>query len=350
MSAIMLKEKSKFNFKFFDKFNNCISTIIKNYRNLLNIALNNRRKVFSIFAVLLLATYGLFKIVPQSFIPIEDQAYFSVIVQAPEGSSLEETQRIVDKIDKIFEEEEGIKGYLDTTGYSFNGNSSNKALIYVDLKPNHERKSKKQSAKAIVDRINKKLSQLPDATAVAFEPPAIEGIGTVGGFQFEIKDNANNSLDTISSVTQEVISESLSKANYVFKKGDIIFITMNGVKEIIPGPNGYYKESELLWLDKILTRYSNKKVVILQHFPLLDTHVKTHSLYKKDRYLEILRKHNNVIAIISGHYHQNREVFCNNTYHIVTPNFSNNRYYKLIEIDNGFVYTHLIDNKEKGYD
>ncbi len=141
-----------------------------------------------------------------------------------------------------------------------------------------------------------------------------------------------------------------SKANYVFKKGDIIFITMNGVKEIIPGPNGYYKESELLWLDKILTRYSNKKVVILQHFPLIDTHVKTHSLYKKDRYLEILRKHNNVIAIISGHYHQNREVFCNNIYHIVTPNFSNNRYYKLIEIDNGFVYTHLIDNKEKGYD
>ena len=93
MSAIMLKEKSKFNFKFFDKFNNCISTIIKNYRNLLNIALNNRRKVFSIFAVLLLATYGLFKIVPQSFIPIEDPAYFSVMVQAPEGSSLEETHR-----------------------------------------------------------------------------------------------------------------------------------------------------------------------------------------------------------------------------------------------------------------
>ena len=210
MSAIMLKEKSKFNFKFFDKFNNLIAATIEKYKNLLNIALNNRKKVFIVFGVLILTTYGLFKIVPQSFIPIEDQAYFSVMVQAPEGSSLEETQRIVDKIDKIFEREEGIKGYLDTTGYSFSGSSPNKALIYVDLKPNHERKSKKQSAKAIVERVNKELSKLPDAIAVAFEPPAIEGIGTVGGFQFEIKDNANNSLDTINSVTQDIISESLT--------------------------------------------------------------------------------------------------------------------------------------------
>ncbi len=140
------------------------------------------------------------------------------------------------------------------------------------------------------------------------------------------------------------------KPNYVFRQGDIVFITMNGVKEFIPGPNGYYKESELFWLDKMLSKYSDKKVVILQHFPLLDTAVKSHSLYKKEQYLEILKKHDNVIAIISGHYHQNREEFCDNIYNVVTKNFSNNRYYKLIEIDDGFVYTHLIDNKDEEYD
>lgn len=138
-----------------------------------------------------------------------------------------------------------------------------------------------------------------------------------------------------------------AKTNYVFKKGDIIFVAMNGVKEIIPGPNGYYRESELLWLDKILTKYSNKKVVILQHFPLLDTNVKSHRLYQKEKYFDILKKHNNVIAIVSGHYHQNEEEFCGNIYNIATKNFSNNRYYKIIEIDDGFVYTHLIDNNDK---
>lgn len=93
-----------------------------------------------------------------------------------------------------------------------------------------------------------------------------------------------------------------SKTNYIFKKNDIVFITMNGVKEIIPGPNGYYKENELLWLDKMLNKYSNKKVVILQPFPLFDTPIRSHSLYKKEEYLKILSKHNNVIAIISGHF------------------------------------------------
>ena len=137
-----------------------------------------------------------------------------------------------------------------------------------------------------------------------------------------------------------------SKSNYVFKKGDIVFITMNGVKEIIPGPNGYYKEKELIWLDKMLTKYSDKKVVILQHFPVLDTPIRSHSLYKKEQYLEVLKKHNNVIAIISGHYHHNREEFCDNIYHVVTKNFTNNRYYKLIEIEDRFVYTRLIDNKD----
>lgn len=141
-----------------------------------------------------------------------------------------------------------------------------------------------------------------------------------------------------------------SKTNYVFKKEDIVFITMNGVNEIIPGPNGYYKERELLWLDKMLTKYAGRKAVILQHFPLLDTAVKSHSLYKKDMYLEILEKHSNVIAVISGHYHQNREEFYDNIYHIITKNFSNNGYYKIIEIDDGFVYTYLIDNKDAEYD
>ncbi len=136
-----------------------------------------------------------------------------------------------------------------------------------------------------------------------------------------------------------------SKSNYVFKKGEIIFITMNGVKDTAPGSHGFYGKKELLWLDKMLSEYPDKKVVILQHFPILDTPIKSHSLYKKERYLKVLKKHNNVIAIISGHYHHDREEVCDDINHIVTKNFSNNRYYKLIKIENGFVHTKLIDNR-----
>lgn len=150
------------------------------------------------------------------------------------------------------------------------------------------------------------------------------------------------------TVRKKLGSYHSNKSNYVFKKGDIVFITMNGVKELIPGANGYFRQEELIWLDKMLTKYKNKKLVIIQHFPLLNTFVKTHQLYKKEDYEQVLAKHNNVIAIVSGHYHENREEKEGDIYHIVTKNFSNNTYYKLIEIDeeNNMVYTMLIDYNE----
>lgn len=139
-----------------------------------------------------------------------------------------------------------------------------------------------------------------------------------------------------------------AKLDYVFKKGNIIFIAMNGVKEIMPGSNGYFKNAELVWLDKQLTKYKNNKVIILQHFPLLDTRTKSANLYKKENYLNILSKHDNVIAVVSGHYHYNREEKTGKIYHIITPKFSNGTCYKIITIEDydGLIFTRLINKNE----
>ena len=152
----------------------------------------------------------------------------------------------------------------------------------------------------------------------------------------------------MSLVRKNLGSYHSSKPNYVFIKKNIVFVVMNGVKEVIPGPNGYFRQDELVWLDKTLTKYSNKKVVILQHFPLLETKTINHNIYRKEDYEEVLKKHNNVISIVSGHYHENREEKKDGIYHIVTKNFQNNTFYKIIEIDtdNNMVYTSLIDNNE----
>lgn len=137
-----------------------------------------------------------------------------------------------------------------------------------------------------------------------------------------------------------------NKPNYVFKDKDIVFVVMDGVKEVIPGQGGYYKDSELTWLDKQLTKYKNNRVVIIQHFPLLDARTRVHKLYKKENYLEVLAKHDNVLAIISGHYHYNQEEFQNGVYNIVTHKFFDNSSYKIIEIDSKLpmVYTQLHSN------
>lgn len=149
-------------------------------------------------------------------------------------------------------------------------------------------------------------------------------------------------------VKQKLGSYHSNKPNYVFKDKDVVFIAMDGVKEVMPGANGYYREDELTWLDNQLTKYKNNKVVIFQHFPLIDSSVKSHKLYRKEDYLDVLKRHDNVIAIVSGHYHQNIEEMQNGIYNIVTSKFDNNKNYKIIEIDSEIpmVYTQLVSKSE----
>jgi 3',5'-cyclic AMP phosphodiesterase CpdA len=138
------------------------------------------------------------------------------------------------------------------------------------------------------------------------------------------------------------------KPNYVFTKGKFVFMVADGAKEVIPGPAGYYKEDTLKWLDKQLTRYKNRPVVIFQHFPLVEPRpVASHKTYKAEDYLALLQKHTNVIAIVSGHYHVNNETMLDGVYHISSPSLlSEPSSYKIIKIvtTKGFspmIYTEL---------
>ena len=139
-----------------------------------------------------------------------------------------------------------------------------------------------------------------------------------------------------------------SKPNYVFKRGEFVFVVVDGAKETIPGPGGYFRPATLAWLDKQLTKYKRNNVIIIQHFPLL-TNVggKSHRVYKVEDYMEVLNKHDNVIAVISGHYHTNKEQMENGVYHIITPSLlSTSNPYKIIDIvtTKGFspmIYTRL---------
>ena len=124
------------------------------------------------------------------------------------------------------------------------------------------------------------------------------------------------------------------KTNYVFKKEGFVFIVLDGAKEIIPGTTGYYKQDTLAWLDKQLKKYKKDEVIIFQHFPVVTLkEASSHSVYKKEKYLETIDKHNNVISVISGHLHTNIETMRNGVYHISTPSLlSDPPVYKIITV------------------
>ena len=118
--------------------------------------------------------------------------------------------------------------------------------------------------------------------------------------------------------------------NYTFEKDGVIFIVADGAKDVIPGTNGYYKDDVLLWLDTELTKYPEKNVIILQHFPLIPPAEKeTYYTFKPENYLKVLAKHNNVKAIISGHFGVNSQKNFNGVEHITTAGLP---YYRIIDI------------------
>lgn len=132
--------------------------------------------------------------------------------------------------------------------------------------------------------------------------------------------------------------------NYTFKKGDIVFIVVDGSKELIPSVNGFYNKETIAWVDKQLTKYYSKKVVILQHFPLANKPSNDfYYTYNILEYMQMLSKHTNVLAIVSGHYDKNDEIMYNGVNHITSPRSSNGSY-KIIDIDSSndnAVYTLL---------
>ena len=119
---------------------------------------------------------------------------------------------------------------------------------------------------------------------------------------------------------------------------------MDGSKQYFKSSNGYYGKEELVWLEKTLEKNKKERVIILQHFPLLENSSKWLETAKTEEYNEILKKYNNVKVIISGHYGTNEEIKKDGIYHIITENYSKRGGYKIIEIDLDYDYigTYLV--------
>ena len=115
---------------------------------------------------------------------------------------------------------------------------------------------------------------------------------------------------------------------------DFVFVYMDGINQFIPGYAGKFTESDLLWLENTLKKYKNKKVVIIQHFPLV-TNQQTNGFntINVDNYIKILSKYNNVFAIISGHAKVEEEIFKDGIYHISVPSLADSKEYKEFIID-----------------
>jgi len=193
LAALMLDKQSHAKRGFFAWFNRGFDAATRGYVAMLRGALRLRLVMILVFAGGLFATWSVFQAVPSSFVPQEDEGYFMCIVQAPAGASLEYTTEIAKKAEQIIYADKDVAAAFAVMGFSFGGPAPNNGMIFVRLKDYEDRRGADQSLSAVVQRLSGPLFMIPGAIVAAFPPPSIQGLGTFGGFQFEVLDQTGSS-------------------------------------------------------------------------------------------------------------------------------------------------------------
>jgi HAE1 family hydrophobic/amphiphilic exporter-1 len=194
LSALLLARQSHARGRFFTGVNRLIESGTHGYVRLLQRALVLRPLMLGLFALGLLATWGLFKIVPSAFVPDEDEGYFISVVQAPAGASLGYTTDICKQAEKILFKDPDIMAAFSVAGFSFSGAAPNNGLIFTRLKPYDERKGRDHSLQAVLNRVRGPMMGIPGALVIPFAPPGIQGLAIFGGFQYELLDQTGGEI------------------------------------------------------------------------------------------------------------------------------------------------------------
>jgi hydrophobe/amphiphile efflux-1 (HAE1) family protein len=143
--------------------------------------------VVALIAVTVLVGY-LYKKMPSSFLPEEDQGYFLALISLPDGATDVRTREALLKAEEFFAKQPEIEHYFTVAGFSFTGRAQNSGLAFIRLKPWEERKGKEHGVKSIIQRSLIGLGGIKDAVVFPLNPPAIPELGTSSGFDFWLQD------------------------------------------------------------------------------------------------------------------------------------------------------------------
>ena len=204
LAALFLEGEATKHGRFMQWVGRGIQGIRDFYRRALPWTVGHKRWIFAVFVVLLGATVVMTKVVPTGFIPDEDQGYFVVVAQGPPGSSLQYTDKIMAQAEALILKQPEVTDVFSVAGFSFTGVGSNNGIAFARLAPWSDRPGPSHSAQAVIARLTGELFGITGASIFAFNPPAIQGAGNVGGFDFEVEDPTNLGIPALAAATQGI--------------------------------------------------------------------------------------------------------------------------------------------------
>jgi len=208
MAALLLKPRHGKKNWFFRTFDAKFASLSEGYSRGVQLLIKRVAVALCIFAVMLTCVVGLFKHIPTSFIPSEDQGYLFSVSFLPDAASLDRTQDLNQKAKAIFAKHPAIENIVEVDGFSIMDGQmkTNAGLQFLSLKDYEKRKEKNLQAPSIIEKTSRALSGLREGIVKPMNPPSIPGLGVTAGFEFWIQNRGSGDMSKLDAVTKDFVA------------------------------------------------------------------------------------------------------------------------------------------------
>ncbi|HCB92671.1 MAG TPA: hydrophobe/amphiphile efflux-1 family RND transporter [Selenomonas sp.] len=196
--------------RFFTAFNNWFDRTKSGYMHIVAKSIGQSKLAIVFMLIVCGLTALIYQKLPSTFVPEEDQGYLMTSVSLPEGTSMNHTVETIDRISEVVREQvPGLKSVMSVTGFdilSF-GSKPNAGLIVLGME-SWDKRAPEESVGATVGKmfgIGAKVA--PEATVIAFNPPALPGLGSVGGWSLQLQDMSGHTDEELYEITNRIVAE-----------------------------------------------------------------------------------------------------------------------------------------------
>jgi hydrophobe/amphiphile efflux-1 (HAE1) family protein/NodT family efflux transporter outer membrane factor (OMF) lipoprotein len=162
-----------------------------------------------VYCGLVMLTGWGFNKVPTGFVPTQDKQYLIAFAQLPNATSLDKTEQVIRRMSDIALRHPGVESSVAFPGLSISGFSvsPNSGIVFVCLKPFHERRAADMGGLAIAGALQAQFAEIQDAFVAVFPPPPVNGLGTIGGFKLQIQDRGSLGYEALYAAAREIMGK-----------------------------------------------------------------------------------------------------------------------------------------------
>ncbi|SFD94037.1 efflux RND transporter permease subunit [Nitrosomonas sp. Nm166] len=211
LCALVLKPGHGNPNRFWKLFNRSFDWAQARYVGTVGIVIKRSAIALAIFLILLLVIAGLFRTIPGSFLPEEDQGYFITVVQLPDGASLTRTIEVLEKIEGYFQSIPAVHSTDTLAGqnFVFGTRGPNQATMFIPLHHWDDRSHASEQVPGLIAGAFEEFAKIPEALILAFNAPSIPGLGSTGGFTAQLQDPGGGNFAEFAAVAQEFVAKAM---------------------------------------------------------------------------------------------------------------------------------------------